>query len=147
MAESDAMWKLYGGAEASVVIQTTYQKLRDALPGSIDLGEIKYIDYQNGLFGSNGTFERVWHKRKAYEHEREVRALIWKPAMEHTGQVKFITKGEGMLVEVDVNDLVTSVRVCPHSSIALQNKVQSMIRERGFSFDVSPSDLMAAPTF
>jgi hypothetical protein len=48
--ESAAMWKLYLQSNEGVCVQSTYRKLRSCLPKCIDIGEIKYIDYEKESF-------------------------------------------------------------------------------------------------
>lgn len=74
--ESEAMWKLYSNnSSQGVAIQTTYERLYMALDKDpdIDIGKINYIDFENHLCGVNGSF---WYKRKSFEHEKEVRAVV-----------------------------------------------------------------------
>ena len=44
--ENAAMWKLYGTRTGSMVIQSTYKKLLDALPDNTYLGMVQYQDLQ-----------------------------------------------------------------------------------------------------
>src|SRR5271155_5823580 len=46
--ESAAMWGSY--SNEGVCIQSTFQRLRLCLPGCINIGEVKYIDYQTDGF-------------------------------------------------------------------------------------------------
>ena len=76
--ESEAMWRLYCGAHDGVALQTTYQKLDESLPPEVLLGQVTYLDYdvdQRPL--DFNALTPMMHKRAAFEHEREVRALIW----------------------------------------------------------------------
>ena len=101
--ENVAMWKLYGKGEGAVAIQTTYQKLTNILPHSVLMKRIEgsqtncdsfpilmakmhYTNYSkvdnyiggSGLPGENFFLPFV-HKRKEFEHEREVRAIVCAP--------------------------------------------------------------------
>lgn len=40
------------------------------------IGLVKYIDYDKDVFPLDNTFYPFTHKRKSFEHEREVRFLI-----------------------------------------------------------------------
>ena len=74
--ESAAMWKLYGTAAGSIVIQSTYKKLVDAFPddaymgdvrvGKIYIGLVQYKDYnsfEDWIPGGNMMYPFI-HKRK-----------------------------------------------------------------------------------
>lgn len=81
-AESEAMWRLYCPGRRGVAIQTTYEKLDASLPATVLLGRVTYIDYETRMVTEamiNGL-SRLMHKRLAFEHEREIRALIWRSA-------------------------------------------------------------------
>lgn len=140
--ESDAMWKLYSDRGPSVAIQTCFRKLRSELTENVDLGEVKYIDYDSAVFG-DGTFERFWHKRKSFEHEKEIRALIWKPKIDGT----MMHKGKGIVVKVDLARLINAVRTNPFSNQDLANRVTELTRNQGFEFEVQISKLSIEPIF
>ena len=77
--ESAAMWKLYLKSNEGIAIQTTYTRLRQALMPSEHqcfMGVMHYIDYDNDLMGSDNLFIPLVHKRRSFEHEREVRAVV-----------------------------------------------------------------------
>ncbi|MEW8201039.1 MAG: hypothetical protein AB2697_19820 [Candidatus Thiodiazotropha endolucinida] len=74
--ESEAMWRLYSSyLDNAIAIRTTYLSLYSALGRnpSISIGRVKYIDFNTSYAGPNDSF---WRKRKSFEHEREVRAII-----------------------------------------------------------------------
>ena len=45
--ESAAMWNLYSKSNESVCIQSTYDRLRRAVPECVLIGEVKYIDLRH----------------------------------------------------------------------------------------------------
>jgi hypothetical protein len=87
--ESHAMWKIYGGVQGAIAVQTTFARLRDAIQSGFDrrcqgepancpepvLGRVKYIDFRNARIPSY-SYALYLHKRKAFESEREVRAIV-----------------------------------------------------------------------
>jgi hypothetical protein len=74
--ESAAMWDLYAKTDEAVAIETTYKKLKSVLPGKAFLGLVKYIGYESEWLPEGNTFYPFMHKRKSFEHEKEVRAVI-----------------------------------------------------------------------
>lgn len=74
--ESDAMWRIYARTTDAVAIQSTYAKLFQVLPSQAFLGVVKYIDYDSEWMPEGNLFYSFAHKRKSFEHERELRALI-----------------------------------------------------------------------
>lgn len=75
--ESEAMWKLYCPDNKGVAIQTSYKKLVDSV--SFDdylyIGSIQYLDYETEWFPTGNIFYPVMHKRKAFQHEKEIRLV------------------------------------------------------------------------
>jgi hypothetical protein len=120
--ESAAMWDLYATNRAeAIAIQSTYAKLRDCLPSEIDvgltdpasvfIGEVQYIDYETEWYDEGNLYHRFLHKRKSFEHERELRAVISDrfQGMYYSGN----NPKTGYRVEVSLDDLIEQVYVAP----------------------------------
>jgi hypothetical protein len=78
-AESMAMWDLYGKGGGIVAVKTTAGNLKEAIsesPRQIFLAEVKYIDWSLAPFDNN-SLVMCFRKDSSYEHEKEVRAVIW----------------------------------------------------------------------
>ena len=76
--ESEAMWRLYCPTNEGVALQTTYAKLAQSIQTvDVYLGLVRYIDYRSQFMPLDNAFNPIMHKRKAFEHEREVRAVMW----------------------------------------------------------------------
>ncbi len=78
-AESMAMWDLYGKGGGIVAVKTTVRNLKEAIsesPLRIFLAEVKYVDWSLAPFDNN-TLVMCFRKDSSYEHENEVRAVIW----------------------------------------------------------------------
>jgi len=74
--ESEALWWRYGGIEGqSVAIRTRFSALQRALgeDAGIAIGRVQYVDFGEAFAGVNDAFFR---KRRSFEHEKEVRAVI-----------------------------------------------------------------------
>jgi hypothetical protein len=75
--ESAAMWSLYARTEEAICIRSTFTKLQKQLPDNASLRCVNYIDYNNDTLP---TSDEIWpfaQKRLSFEHEKEVRALIF----------------------------------------------------------------------
>ena len=118
--ESEAMWKLYSvNVTNAVAIETTYQRLYRALGEDpyIDIGKVKYIDYRKRFSNVGcGTF---WYKRKSFEHEREVRALI----RNHENN------GKGISCPVDLDVLIKNVYVSPYAPEWFAEVVRDVVKK------------------
>src|SRR5215470_12532868 len=84
--ESAAMWKLYTRTDESIAIESTFAALRDCLPNNVFLGLVKDIDYETEWVPEGNFFYPFLHKRKSFEHEREVRA-IWQELTGKDGRI------------------------------------------------------------
>jgi len=134
--ESEAMWKLYTSTlEQGIAIKTTYKRLYKALhrDPSIYIGHVNYIDYESRFTGVNESF---WYKRKSFEHEREVRAIV----SDHFPKESF-----GKLVPVNLNDLIEKVYVSPTSAIWFKDLVQDVMAKYEVDKKLFVSSLKAQP--
>ncbi len=127
--ESDAMWKLYATVHGGVAIRSTVARLRACFSGyehGVFVGLVQYIDYTNAIIGLSDDFAPCLHKRKSFEHERELRAATMlhgdrppdadrKPiAEEPAASLRLpIQIPQGISVSVDVARLIDSVYVSP----------------------------------
>ena len=135
--ESEAMWRLYSTSMShAVAIQTTVQAVYCALGKSskIAIGRVEYVDFDTCFADINGAF---WRKRKAFEHEREVRLLI-RDRREST---------PGLAVPCDVSMLIQLVVVSPKAPGWFLSLVQDLTVKYGFQLPVRKSRLAEQPFF
>ncbi len=113
--EPASMWKQYLGSDNSLAVCSTYGQLRQVLHATsrrIYLGLVQY----DPLAGSRPLqpFEFVMSKRKSFEHEKEVRALLWNisdplPLLEELAQ----TAPRGISVNIIPQNLIETIVVSP----------------------------------
>lgn len=149
--ESAAMWKLYAQTNEAIAVRSTYAHLRDLLdePGEeFRLAPVKYIDFQNDLMTPDSLLSPFFHKRRSFEHEREVRAMVQWIATDSEQYRADPTWREGAcLVELDLTKLIQSVYVAPSSPAWFRPLIHSVIKRYGYNFDVHQSSLDDAPLF
>ena len=85
-------------------------------------------------------------KRRSFEHEREVRALVlripdfsnsdWKPVIDN-----------GISIPIDIEKLVLEIYVSPTSPPWFYELVRSVVKKYGYTFPVVQSDLIRNPLF
>lgn len=77
--ESEAMWSRYSGTQEGIAIRTDFRSLAESLVDDRDIyiGQVSYIDYATDSILDDNLFRPFLNKRKSFEHEREVRALIF----------------------------------------------------------------------
>jgi hypothetical protein len=145
--ESDAMWKLYGGG-TGVAIQSTFARLTASLkdcPHFVSVGLVKYIDYTSDTFvGQDNGFQPFLHKRKSYEHEKELRAVVWPPGGEH-GTMAPIDKG--IRGPVSLDRLIERVYLAPDAPPSLMGDIKDAMAESRVSFEVIQSDIHQRPLY
>ena len=129
--ESEAMWRLYSSyIENAVAVRSSYKNLYLALGRnpSISIGRVKYIDFNKGYAGVNDSF---WRKRKSFEHEKEVRAIMSNHEIAEIG----------VTVPCDLSVLLEKVFVSPSSPSWLIGLVNDVNSKYGLSIKVSSSEL------
>lgn len=170
--ESEAMWNLY--AAQGIAIQTTFDRLVHAFPEQtpgkgeepVYIGQVSYVDYErdalkpimrdDGTPMWNNAFIPMMHKRKSFQHEREVRAVIHRFS---TGADDFDKLSDGSQfrraaiaeagehVPVDLNALVEKVHVSPRMPDWFREVVADAVVRFGYSFGVVQSALAAFPDY
>ena len=84
------------------------------------------------------------HKRKSFEHEKEVRAVVTRfPAEGELGD----TITSGIPIRIDLNVLVETVYIAPDAPSWVGDLVKSVIQRYGFNFNVEASQLNQRPVF
>lgn len=148
--ESAAMWDLYLKSNEGVAIQSTYSKLKKSLTDEQDtyLGVVKYIDYDTEHLDSGNILSPFVHKRKSFEHEREVRALNLKwPAGDKGMDFTQETIDFGVEIKTDLEVLIEKIYVAPNSPEWFAELVRSAVNRYGYKFKVEHSRLNDSPLF
>jgi hypothetical protein len=129
--ESDAMWRLYSEqSRYAVAIQSSVGYLRKYTEEQISVGRIRYIDYCKA-FPDIG-FPHFF-KRKGFEHEREVRAVI----IDIKSEPELIGKSVG----VNLQSLVLGVKVSPLCPSWFLEIVEDATRKYELNVNISVSSL------
>ena len=148
--ESEAMWRLYCSDNFGVAVRSTFQKLQDSLndPWTV-VSSIAYIDYQTETFVRHQfDYDPALHKRKAFEHEQEVRVLRFsKDDFDVAARDPLHESPERVDVEWNPEAVVEKVVLSPRcpawffdAVTRAMQKLSMTIAER-----VQPSDLAAPP--
>ncbi len=146
--ESAAMWKLYCTTNESIAIQTSYATLRKALPDKVFIGTVNYIDYEKDWLPEGNAFWPFVHKRKSFEHEHELRAIISDlPASDKSISVEKSNSQRGESVSIDPGELIESVHISPAAPAWFADLVINLTQKYGYSFGVSQSELSKTPVY
>jgi len=150
--ESAAMWRLYLKSNEGIAIQSTFGRLKDCFKqGTPDIyiGEVHYRDYMTEKIPENNFFAPFLHKRKSFEHEKEVRALFIEYAKTKEGlpNLSKSPSSGGIGVPVDLEKLVANIYVAPESLKWFFELVKSITKKYGLNKPVMQSALDAKPLY
>jgi hypothetical protein len=134
--ENAAMWERYVKKNDSVVVWTPYSVLREQFsPQIVNIGMVRYIDYDRDALPSLNVAHRIMHKRNFFWDEREVRAVVWAPMPEQVRAVHFdpylTPDGRGVKLPVDVQRLVRGIHLHPKSSPSFKDRVTNLCAAHG----------------
>lgn len=145
--ESEAMWRCYGKGGDAIAIRSTYGALKELLPSRVEsrelyLGTVRYLDHLNESMVWReellNFFTPIMYKSRSLDFEKEVRAVLWKPNEPAV---------DGVLVHVELQELVERIIVAPDSEPWYQEVVQEVVARFGYGFEVARSSIDAAPRF
>jgi hypothetical protein len=152
--ESAAMWSLYLKSRDGIAIQSTYNRLIQSMTSYTDffvfVGLIHYIDYDREFIPQGNLLFPFMHKRKSFEHEKELRALIWTPQhgkndLTDPSKNKF-KDTPGLYVPVDIKALIQAVFVAPTADRWFADLVSSLTRRFDLNLTVVKSRLTDLPS-
>ena len=150
--ESMGMWDKYHIHNSGIAIKTTMENLKNCLPDipNIFIGKVDYdvasIESQNQIeVPEDLSIENLLHylyfyKRKSFEYEQEVRAII-----DITSISRDVTYESGKHLDIDVKTLMgkdSEVIVSPHADEWMTETVELIVERCGFQFTVNPSKLL-----
>jgi len=148
--ESMAMWRLYGEQNKSIAIQTTYEKLHNAVSEYVTLGIVEYLDYEKDTMfeGKQYGAPIFFFKRRAFEFENELRAIMGRHKL---GAIdpdqKYDDAEAGWDFKVDPSSFVERVVVSPRMPDWIYKLIMVLTLAAGFSFPVEKSSLDVSPMF
>jgi hypothetical protein len=145
--ESAAMWRLYCQSNEAICIQSTFELLEAALPDWVNVGVVRYIDYELDTIEEGNLFNPVMTKRKSFEHEREVRAIALAWPQNPECEVSKAVVGDVVRVPVDLTATLLTVRVSPTSPEWYRNVVDGLLAKFNLPLTVGQSSLDAKPLF
>jgi hypothetical protein len=142
MAEHEpaGMWKLYAGTDAGIAIYSTYSRLQHAFDDDkvnrFYLGLVQYDE--TPLLGRFNTFKFIMNKRPSFQHESEIRGLVWV-----TPQVPVppSDRPQGLKLEVNLHSLVCGALVSPTAPPWLPEILRDIVKKYRYSFEIKASEL------
>ena len=124
--ESEAMWKLFAGEKYGVAVRTTAARLVGSFTERLPdyLGSVAYIAYDKDTMPVT-ELPPVFNKRKAFTHEREVRAVV--APEQRTEKVQVESSWPGVTYAIDPERLIETVVVSPYSPDWLLQVVRAVL--------------------
>lgn len=158
---SDAMWRIYSPDHLGVRIKTTRTKLTDVMKDfvrqnkgyKLRLADVVYektpavrkktreiVAALNEGWQPKLAADLLFHKREAFDHEKEVRALLFCPTIDQS------QKDIGLKVQVDGHRLIESIYLDPRAPEPLADALTHYFKEvLKFEGEVQKSELYAKP--
>jgi hypothetical protein len=144
-SESDAMWKVYAPSGIGLAIQSTYLRLVDVLPSELHsgcfVGVIRYADHHRDRMPDGNAFFPVMHKRRAFEHEKEIRAVGWIADPGFWVDPDQADNPLGLTVAIDLHELIETIVVAPTAPAWFTATVKSVVSKYGLAASVTQSEL------
>jgi len=164
--ESMAMWDQYSRARGSgmVAVKTTVENLKLAISESdlrIFLGKVNYLGWDLASWNNNGL-AMCFRKDSSYEHEKEVRAVVWDPDIvgwnmtdalnaarkrsdyHNSGSDPFLLRKEDGKPGIDVAfapaRFVTEVVIGPREERWVSTLVESVLKRYGLTINMTISN-------
>lgn len=153
--ESAAMWETCLHSNEGVAIKSTFKRLKESftlhMQDDIYIGRVKYIDYSKDTIPAGNLFNPFLYKRKAFEYEKELRAVIQKftPLEETVGKYNLFVdpKWFGIYVKTDLNVLIDKIVVSPSVPDWFIDLVVSIVNKYGLQKTVEQSELSKEPPY
>jgi len=150
--ESAAMWKLYSRTEEAIAIQSSNLMLKRCLmPEDVEIHEVEYVDYETGWIslGFNEYPKPFYCKRRSFQHEKELRALIQLPLPTKDGEpdLDAIQPLEGIWKLVDLTLLIDNIYVAPTSPKWFKELVEKITKRYSLNKNILQSSLDREPFF
>lgn len=150
--ESAAMWELYGLGQKGIAIQSSIKRLQDSFvdpDNDVYMSIINYIDYSKDIIPESNVMSPFCYKRKSYEHEKEIRAIILKypPAVDGHVTVTNFNTTKGIDVKVNLIELVENIYIAPNSPDWYFDQISIILEKFGQSFNLHKSNLNDDPVY
>lgn len=143
--ESAAMWKLYLQGGEGIAIQSTVGRLKECFSsttGGQYIARVRYADADQVVLPLGFHMPLILWKRPSYEHEKEVRAIIFHNRPE---EIYEDVTPVGVYVPCDLETLIERVYIAPTAARWFSETVQGLLDKFGLKREVQQSNLTAAP--
>ncbi|MFX0550086.1 DUF2971 domain-containing protein [Hathewaya histolytica] len=144
---SDALWKIYAKDKEGILIETSVKKLNE-LEG-LKLGKLSPVIYyedlnaalqhSNSLEGMDKIFYHGLLKRKAFEHEKEVRLITLKT--DHCMNSSIKEDNSNLLLKIRPESFIENIYIDPRASNWFVDTIKTYCTRLNLSVIPKKSDL------
>jgi hypothetical protein len=143
---SDALWRIYSRENEGILIQTSVEKFQ--LIKQVKFGILSPVIYYESLKEvleglsnnkiSNNEITQGLFKRKAFEHEKEVRLITLKKDINFTDKDSMCSHIE---INLDPIEFIEEIIIDPRASSWYVNTIKEYCKRAGFKIVPKKSDL------
>jgi hypothetical protein len=150
--ESAAMWSLYCPGGPGVAIRTTFAELCEAFLAceqwKIFVSKVTYLDYDQAVVPDRHLLAPFLHKRRSFEHEHEVRAVIQRmpDSTMPDRPSPFATRG-GVSVKVALATLFSRLYISPTAEAWYSDLIRSVVARYQLKCEILQSSLAGDPIY
>ncbi len=145
--ESAALWRLFPKSNEGIAIQSTVERLGQSVAsgsggstfymGSVTYGHEKVRERKTDAPKSYSDDDAVFTKRACFEHERELRLVIYARDLKKP----VVCDENGLRVPVDIGSLISEVVTSPEAPSWISDLVERVLKKYDFSCGVRQSTL------
>jgi len=145
--ESAALWRLFPKSDEGIAIRSTIEKLGDSIAsgsseyavwtGSVTYGHEKVRERKSDTPKSYSGDDAVFTKRACFEHEKELRLVIYT----HDLEKPIVCDQNGLKLPVGIGSLISEVVISPEAPSWIKDLVERILKRYDFSFGVRQSTL------
>ena len=153
--ESAALWKLYLKSNEGIAIKSNYRRLKSSFNAAEDdiyIGMVRYIDYSKQSIPDTNILRPFVTKRRSFEHEHELRALLYNRPSTSRGSHGELFMGRpffdnGKYVPINLHELIDKIYVAPTCPDWLKELVESLLKLYSIDVQVVRSSLDEPPVY
>ncbi len=162
--ESESMWNRYANENSGIAIRTCADTLSRSFLSKeqIHIGRVQYVDYDTDTIPEDNGLIPYLYKRKSFESEREVRAIIQRPPAgiditQLRSSIQQLSLGEigewkdfcdiGYSYEVNLEILIEEVLVARLAPDWFLQLVQQVAKRYGLEAPINRSVLADTPSW
>jgi len=116
------MWDTYTSSKDSLAIQTTVEKLRDALGSDFLFIPVRYLDFNRDEIPRAHSLEPFFFKQESYSWEKELRIVAEMEAGKRIGSPR--------KAQVSPESFITGIKFHPKASTDFITNVKNLVKDK-----------------